>query len=310
MERVVLEPFEESVQLRKKRKKVDGLLQPLRQELGTVLDLVMRQGAPSWNKLFTLLAEAVPQIRLQPDVWLERVFHYDVESYRQNFVFDHSLYVCILAVATSPDWNVEGEDLLILASAALLHDVGMLTVSTETLQAQRALTPEERRIVEEHPTRGSSLLAGAGLKKSIVRLVAQEHERMDGSGYPSRLKDKDVDRLVQILGLCDTIESVTHVRPHRAGRAFLDAFHALILESSSLFPQAMWMAALRRLTPYPAGTLVRLSTGKLARVVRPLTQHPMRPMVESLGEPGEPPDESTVMDLRRHPMVHIVEAPA
>lgn len=305
----VLAQFEESVQLRKRRKKAELLASQLKDEFRPFVETLLRGGDSNEAALFDRLTEVTSNIQLTPDVWLERVFHYDREAYRKDFLVDHSINVAVLAVVLGRSEVASEEERLILAAAAILHDAGMFTLPEQLVHAPRALTEEEWRLVQDHPVRGAELLQRARLKKLFSRLALQEHEREDGSGYPNRLASADIDPLARIISLADTIESMTHARPYRGPKAFIDAYHLLVTFDSPKFPKPSWLSMLKRLTPYPPGTLVRLSNGNLARVVRPHPTHPMRPLVELLVEPGETSPDVSLIDLRSNAMLYITAHP-
>ncbi|MBI2889921.1 MAG: HD domain-containing protein [Nitrospirae bacterium] len=307
METIEVPQFEESILLQKRRAKADSLAWGLRNECAVFFDALKEGRDVREQKLFELLGQFVTQVQASPEVWLERVFDSVPNQYRRDFLVEHSLNVAIMAVALARDWSVDGKELLLLAAGALLHDVGMMSVGPAILDAPRSLTPEERAQVERHPAVGSAWLERLRLKRDLVEMVRQEHERVDGSGYPDRLKGAAIGRLARLVGLCDTIESVTHVRPHRAARPFVEACHTLIKESPDIFPRAVWMTALRRLTLYPPGSRVRLTTGKLARVVLCNPGHPMRPVVEFIDASEPATERPHLVDLRLNPMMSIRE---
>jgi HD-GYP domain-containing protein (c-di-GMP phosphodiesterase class II) len=216
--------------------------------------------------------------------------------------------VGILSMALGFELDVRGRDNLILGAGALLHDIGMCEMPPALLEMPRPLTERERKIIEGHPTEGRKLLEGSQLSDAFSRLVYQEQERQDGTGYPQKLKGDDIETYARIIGFCDTIESMTHPRPHRKARPFIRAFTDLLHDHRAQFPREIWSAGLRRITPYPPGTMVRLSNGQLGRVYEPDPETLMRPTVEVLTDPqGRTVPEPHLVVLEEEPMLYIVD---
>ena len=97
---------------------------------------------------------------------------------------------------------------------ALLHDLGMLSIPLEVLNAKRKLTDEEIALVRTHVDRTEQLLTGK-LSDEIVRIACRHHERLDGSGYPKKVKGKQISSKQAILQVADTVVGMTNERPYR-----------------------------------------------------------------------------------------------
>lgn len=271
-----------------------------------VVERIRNQKDVDESELFELLAGVAGDIESNPDLWLERVFQYELDSYRENMILEHSLNVGILSMSLGVEIEIPSRDLLILGAGALLHDIGMFEVPNELVQLPRSLTERERKMVEMHPTVGRKLLEESPLDPIYARIAYQEQERRDGTGYPQKLKGSELDTFASIIGFCDTIESITHYRPHRKPSSFYVGFQQLLKNGREGFPKDLWLAAIRRITPYPPGSLVKLSNGKTARVLKTESGRPLKPVVEVVGEiMGS--RRSNVLDLARMPMVYIVE---
>ncbi|WP_205699488.1 diguanylate cyclase [Conexibacter sp. SYSU D00693] len=106
--------------------------------------------------------------------------------------------------------------------AGVLHDVGKLSMPHDVLHAARALTPEERTLVERHPELGARLLESAGLSDLSV-WVECHHERPDGRGYPRGLRGDAIPLEARVLAVADAFEAMTADRPYRAGMSVAEA---------------------------------------------------------------------------------------
>lgn len=98
--------------------------------------------------------------------------------------------------------------------AALLHDAGMCSVSKEISEAPRKLTDEEMNTLRTHVGVVETILKGR-IDDETLEIITAHHERADGSGYPKHLKGGEMNRLMKILQVADTITGLTSPRPYR-----------------------------------------------------------------------------------------------
>ncbi|MBI2890201.1 MAG: HD domain-containing protein [Nitrospirae bacterium] len=290
--------------LRKRREGVDLAYGRMKDRLFRVCAGIVSRRGVGENELLDLASDLLREVGTLPEMWLERSLKRAASDHREEFLVEHSLNVAILAGCVAPEMELEEEVRIELTAGALVHDIGMFEVPKDVLVANRPLSDSEKRIIRAHPELGRELLRASKVNGVVSRIVHQEQERLDGTGYPQGLKGSGIDHLACVVGFCDTLESVTHDRPHRSGRSFADALQQLLHAGRGIFPKDLWIAALRRVTPYPPGTGVRLSTGRVARVVRTHPEAPLRPVVELVSE-GISLKQPRVLDLRHLPMVHI-----
>jgi HD-GYP domain-containing protein (c-di-GMP phosphodiesterase class II) len=128
----------------------------------------------------------------------------------------HTRRVALRAVRVGEELGLAAGRLRALAIGALLHDVGKLSLPDEILKKPGPLTESEFAIVREHPQRGRKLLKEiGGFDDSVLRLVLDHHERLDGSGYPRGLAGADIDLDARILGVCDVYDALISLRVYR-----------------------------------------------------------------------------------------------
>ena len=135
-------------------------------------------------------------------------------------------YALILADAL----GVENRDRRTIELASLFHDIGKIHEALfDIVHEPRELTPDERRAIATHPTRGAEVLAPiASFHPWLADAVLAHHERWDGTGYPRQLRGRRIPLAARIVTLADTFDAVTHQRRYRVGRTARDAARIIL----------------------------------------------------------------------------------
>jgi HAMP domain-containing protein len=142
-----------------------------------------------------------------------------------------------------------------LELGALLHDIGEVRTPEAILRKPGSLDPDERRLVEQHPGAGVEILEAVPLLTPALDVVGAHHERWDGSGYPRGLRDEAIPLMARIFAVVDSLDAMTHDRPHRKARSVEEAltvvrdeagkqFDPRIVEAALAIPAARWAALL------------------------------------------------------------------
>jgi PAS domain S-box-containing protein len=103
-----------------------------------------------------------------------------------------------------------------LEIAALLHDIGKVTIPSEILTKPGVLTDVEWALIRQHPQSSYDILKDIAFDWPIADVVLQHHERMDGSGYPRGLRGDEIGTPARILAVADVVEAMVSHRPYRA----------------------------------------------------------------------------------------------
>jgi putative two-component system response regulator len=123
------------------------------------------------------------------------------------------------------------EDIEALHRGGYLHDVGKVGVPDAVLLKPGPLTPEETELMRRHPEIGDTLCAPLQSLRRVRPIVRFHHERMDGSGYPERLRGDEIPLLAQIVGIVDVYDALTSHRPYRAALSAEEAVRHLLRET-------------------------------------------------------------------------------
>ncbi len=124
--------------------------------------------------------------------------------------------------------GLPAEDVDGIGVAATIHDIGKLAIPAEILARPGPLTDAERRLVECHAQSGADILARVPLPWPVADMIAQHHERIDGSGYPRGLSGNDILLGARIIAVADTVEAVASHRPYRSGLGIDRALEIII----------------------------------------------------------------------------------
>jgi putative two-component system response regulator len=104
---------------------------------------------------------------------------------------------------------------LALRRGGLIHDIGKLAVPESILLKPGPLTPEERKIMEQHTIEGERICAPLRSFRNVLPIIRHHHEKQDGSGYPDGLKGDQIPLTARILQITDIYDALTTDRPYR-----------------------------------------------------------------------------------------------
>ena len=137
-----------------------------------------------------------------------------IES-RDPYTAGHQQRVTLLASALAQEMGLSEKEVEGVKMASLIHDIGKISVPSEILSKPGKLTEIEFSLVKTHPQSGYEILKNITLPWPIAQIVLQHHERLDGSGYPLGLKDKEILLEAKIIGVADVVEAMASHRPYR-----------------------------------------------------------------------------------------------
>jgi response regulator RpfG family c-di-GMP phosphodiesterase len=169
----------------------------------------------------------------------------------------HAMRVRDHAVRLGETLGLFGKELRQLDLAAKLHDVGKVGVPEAILHKQGPLTPEEDRIIREHPLIGERVLRPIIRSSAVLAGIRGHHERIDGAGYPDGLRGNAIPLLARIISIADCYDALTTARAYRqpapiadalahlragAGTQFETAFVERFVELFAASPRPVWLA--------------------------------------------------------------------
>jgi putative nucleotidyltransferase with HDIG domain len=181
---------------------------------------------------------------------------------RDSETHGHSERVVTYSLRLGREYGLSSAEMKALEFGSLLHDIGKIGVPDSILRKPAKLTEEEWVLMREHPLHGQMILRGIEFLQGAARVVAQHHEKWDGTGYPLGLCKEEIDICARIFAVADAFDAITSDRVYRraksyeaaaqelddwAGRQFdpkvVEAFHRVpkedweVLHQQSLMPK-------------------------------------------------------------------------
>ena len=153
---------------------------------------------------------------------------------RDPYTRGHSARVGQLAVMLGRQLGLREKTLGQIEIGGYLHDIGKMGIRDAILMKTDELTAEERTAIREHTGIGVAILEPVELVGGILDFVQNHHERLDGSGYPRGLKDKQVSMIARIAGVADMYDALTSSRPYRRAAAPEEALAVLRSQAGAL----------------------------------------------------------------------------
>lgn len=120
--------------------------------------------------------------------------------------------------------GLSDEELIALRRGGVIHDIGKVAVPDQILLKPGPLTPEERKVMQQHTVVGAGICSPLKSFRSVLPIIRHHHEKIDGSGYPDGLKGDAIPLTARILQTVDIYDALTTDRPYRKALAPEQAF--------------------------------------------------------------------------------------
>ena len=212
--------------------------------------------------------------------WLVRLKKRDEKAY------SHSISVCVLGLTLGRYLGLTKKQLDALGMAALLQDIGKLSIPPSVLSKAERLDKRERELIKLHVNKSISLIRSMeDVSSEIIHVTAMHHERFDGTGYPRGLSRSEIHLLGSIAGLVDTYEAMTANRPYRRAKTGFEALMELYDERDRAYAGGLIEQFIQCVGIFPVGGFVKLNTGEIAVVVQRNQIVQLKPRLMILTDP-------------------------
>jgi putative nucleotidyltransferase with HDIG domain len=151
---------------------------------------------------------------------------------RDPYTAGHSVRVGDLSAELGSGMGMSRPAVHNLRVGGLLHDIGKIGVRDTILLKPGALTPDERKLIEQHPTIGLRILESTRLPREVLEIVGGHHERLNGSGYPLGLSGDELTVFPRVTAVADMYDALTTDRPYRSALSPQEALAILLRDAS------------------------------------------------------------------------------
>jgi putative nucleotidyltransferase with HDIG domain len=154
---------------------------------------------------------------------------------KSKWTSGHSERVAELSSRIARAMGLREKEIEALQRGGLLHDIGKIGIPLAILDKPDRLTDQEYGEIKNHPLIGAKILEPIEAYQDIIPLVAQHHERYDGTGYPAGLKGEEIDQGARIMAVADVWDALVSERPYREGWVGERARDLIVNSSGSHF---------------------------------------------------------------------------
>lgn len=226
------------------------------------------------------------------------LLHYARE--KQDPMLQHSLNVALVAGCLVKWLDLPRNGVMEAVFAGLLHDLGKMLIPESILLKPEKLLPYEQGVIRCHPFHGYQLIQSSmHIPQSVKLAVLQHHERLDGSGYPARLKLDEISFLSQVIAVADIYDAMMSERPYRPALAHIEVMEELANKMYVKLDASVCIVLLDKLKQAVIGNQVQLDDGRIAKIVRFDKLRSPRPLLQF--------DDGDYLDLSRNPRIRITD---
>ncbi len=217
--------------------------------------------------------------------WLREIRRVD------NYAYHHALSCSVWAASFGRHLGLNRDELCELSLAGLVFDVGKTRIQPEILAKRGAYNDRDRQVMRSHVQLSVDILrqAEGSVSPQVIEAVVTHHERHDGSGYPNGLVNGAIPVYGRVLGLIDSYEAMTSIRPHQPGRSPHQAVMDLYASRGKLFQGELVEQFIQTIGIYPTGSLVELSDGRVGVITTVHSLKRLRPTVMVLLDASKNP---------------------
>lgn len=233
------------------------------------------------DKIESIASKIMDEILNSKNIMINMI---DMKTFN-NYMYYHSVNVAVLSAVIGISLNFEKSKLEKLVSAALLHDIGKVFISKGILDKKEELTEEENDILKTHSEEGYKYIKNHyNIPVTSYVGILQHHERYDGKGYPDGKKGKEISHFGRIINICNVYDNLVSKTPFKEAYIPSEAIEYIMANSGTEFEPELVNIFLKKVSPYPIGTVLKLSNGKQVIVIENNEECSMRPKVKVINE--------------------------
>ena len=199
-----------------------------------------------------------------------------------EYTFKHSVDVAAGSIILAKYLGLGADNIRDIGTAGVLHDIGKIMIPNEILNKNGKLTDKEFAVIKNHPVYGYQMLSkNQSIAEPIRRAVLYHHEKFCGGGYPSGLKGNEIPLYARVLSVIDVFDALVTERPYHKAYSVADTLE-IMYTMYAQFDAEVFQAFLKSLIVYPIGSIITLSNGVQAQVIKTNKGYPLRPVVKDI----------------------------
>jgi len=215
-----------------------------------------------------------------------------------NYTFLHSVNVAVIATALGRRLDLDDEEIDVIGTSGLLHDIGKLYIPRDILLKRGRLSPAEWIEVKQHPINGERILREEGVDPRCRAVAFEHHMRYDGRGYPVPKPGYEISRASHIIRIADSYDALTTKRPYRKQLSPYETIKLMIKTRGTEFHPEYLDIFMRVLGNIPIGSVLDLDTGERVVVIEAGRGGDLLPRVRVLRDAnGNEVEGDVILDL-------------
>jgi HD-GYP domain-containing protein (c-di-GMP phosphodiesterase class II) len=244
--------------------------------------------------------DMVDSMIASPDalMWIARM------RQQHSDVYSHGVQVGVYLLALGRHLGFPKTQLGHLGTMGLLLDLGKTALPRGLLEKPGRLTDEEFELMKRHVQFGLEVVSSGpkALHPDILEGIAQHHERLNGLGYPKGLRGEEISVYGRMAGIADCFAALTSPRPYAEALSVSDAMMRMYKWGGEFFAQPLVEKLVQAIGVFPVGSLVELSSGEVAVVIRHNRVRRLQPTVLVIANSDKQPlQRFRTLDLLHEP---------
>ncbi len=199
---------------------------------------------------------------------------------KDQYLLEHSINVGILMGIFSRSLGYDKNTVHQLVTGALLHDIGKIRVPNQVLNKPGKLDPDEWQEMQNHVIYGVEVLKKSqGISDIAMDICHLHHEKLDGSGYPSKRKAEDISVYGRMAAVVDVYDAITADRVYHKGKSPAQALKLMSTFVDSHLDKELYFQFVKCMGVYPVGATVKLNNGRIGVVLANNNENLNEPLV-------------------------------
>ena len=223
---------------------------------------------------------------------------YTMMPNEDELTYTHSLNSALLAGAFSDWFGLDEEKRETLILCGFYYDIGKLVLPYDVLWKPDKLSEEEFNIIKTHPIRGYQIVKNVSLAPGIKKSILTHHERMDGSGYPYKLVEAEIDIYARYMAIIDVYIAMASPRTYRNSKTPLEIL-GTFEQAKEKYDAEILIPIMKTIADTQIGSKVQLDDDSIWEVLIINANALSRPILKN--------DDSEILNLIDFPDKNIIK---